>query len=195
MPERPKPAWAPTSGTPAENRRPKRRDAKIISLLSTQQVRSQTELADLLATDGIQVNQGALSRDLVEVGAVRVRGRDGHLIYAVPAEGGDRTPHVGSPPHSKDSCRLAAVLVSAEASANLVVLRTPAGAAQYFASAIDRVGWDAILGTIAGDDTIVLVSRDPQGRRGDRRAVLDHEPHRQAGVGLLRLSNEGVRRE
>src|SRR5215207_10180408 len=68
------------------------RHAKIISLLSTQQVRSQTELADLLATDGIQVNQGTLSRDLVEVGAVRVRGRDGHLIYAVPAEGGDRTP-------------------------------------------------------------------------------------------------------
>jgi transcriptional regulator of arginine metabolism len=141
------------------------RHAKIISLLSTQQVRSQTELADLLATDGIQVNQGTLSRDLVEVGAVRVRGRDGHLIYAVPAEGGDRTPHVGE--FASFEGRLARlcgeVLVSAEASANLVVLRTPPGAAQYFASAIDRVGWDAILGTIAGDDTIVLVSRDPQG--------------------------------
>ncbi|MDF2746874.1 MAG: argR [Propionibacteriaceae bacterium] len=141
------------------------RHAKIISLLSTQHVRSQTELADLLATDGIQVNQGTLSRDLVEVGAVRVRGRDGHLIYAVPAEGGDRTPHVGeSATFEGRLARLCGeVLVSAEASANLVVLRTPPGAAQYFASAIDRVGWDAILGTIAGDDTIVLVSRDPQG--------------------------------
>jgi transcriptional regulator of arginine metabolism len=141
------------------------RHAKIISLLSTQQIRSQTELADLLATDGIQVNQGTLSRDLVEVGAVRVRGRDGHLIYAVPAEGGDRTPHVGE--FASFEGRLARlcgeVLVSAEASANLVVLRTPPGAAQYFASAIDRVGWDAVLGTIAGDDTIVLVSRDAQG--------------------------------
>ncbi len=55
------------------------------------------------------------------------------------------------------------VLVSAEASANLVVLRTPPGAAQYFASAIDRVGWESILGTIAGDDTILLITRDPAG--------------------------------
>ncbi len=141
------------------------RHAKIISMLSTQQVRSQTELADLLASDGIQVNQGTLSRDLVEVGAVRVRSSDGHLIYAVPGEGGDRTPQVGE--FATFEGRLARlcgeVLVSAEASANLVVLRTPPGAAQYFASAIDRVGWDAILGTIAGDDTIVLVSRDAQG--------------------------------
>ena len=141
------------------------RQAKIISLLSSQQVRSQTELADLLAADGIQVNQGTLSRDLVEVGAVRVRGRDSHLIYAVPGEGGDRRPQVGE--FATFEGRLARlcseVLVSAEASANLVVLRTPPGAAQYFASAIDRVGWDAVLGTIAGDDTIILVSRDPEG--------------------------------
>jgi transcriptional regulator of arginine metabolism len=141
------------------------RHAKIISLLSTQQVRSQIELADLLGSDGIQVNQGTLSRDLVEVGAVRVRGRNGHLIYAVPGEGGDRTPQLGE--FATFEGRLARlcgeVLVSAEASANLVVLRTPPGAAQYFASAIDRVAWNAILGTIAGDDTVVLVSRDPQG--------------------------------
>jgi len=118
------------------------RHAKIIALLSSQQIRSQTELADLLSADRISVNQGTLSRDLVEVGAVRVRGRDGHLIYAVPGEGGDRTPHVGE--FASFEGRLARlcseVLVSAEASANLVVLRTPPGAAQYFASAIDRVG-------------------------------------------------------
>src|SRR5215218_9206366 len=141
------------------------RQAKIISLLATQQVRSQTELADLLSADRISVNQGTLSRDLVEVGAVRVRGRDGHLIYAVPGEGGDRTPHVGE--FASFEGRLARlcseVLVSAEASANLVVLRTPPGAAQYFASAIDRVGSKAILGTIAGDDTILLITRSPSG--------------------------------
>ena len=55
------------------------------------------------------------------------------------------------------------VLVSAESSANLVVLRTPPGAAQYFASAIDRVGWGSVLGTIAGDDTILLITRSPDG--------------------------------
>ena len=141
------------------------RHARIIALLGAHQVRSQTELAELLAAEGVQVTQGTLSRDLVEVGALRVRGAGGHLVYAVPGDGGDRTPHVGE--FATFETRLARlcgeVLVSAEASANLVVVRTPPGAAQYFASAIDRVGWDAILGTIAGDDTILLITRGPEG--------------------------------
>ena len=128
-------------------------------------MRSQTELAELLAADDVQVTQATLSRDLVEIGALRVRGSGGHLVYAVPGEGGDRTPHVGEFASFEGRlARLCAeVLVSAEASANLVVLRTPPGAAQYFASAIDRVGWEAILGTIAGDDTLLLISRSPDG--------------------------------
>lgn len=141
------------------------RHAKIIGLLAAHPVRSQTELAELLAHEGVQVTQGTLSKDLVEVGALRVRGAGGHLIYAVPGEGGDRTPHPAE--FGTFEGRLARlcveVLVSAEASANLVVLRTPPGAAQYFASAIDRVGWESILGTIAGDDTILLIARDPAG--------------------------------
>ena len=141
------------------------RHSRIIALLEAHEVRSQTELAELLAADGLSVTQGTLSRDLVEVGAVRVRGATGHLVYAVPADGGDRTPHVGE--YANYEGRLARlcteVMVSAEASANLVVLRTPPGAAQYFASAIDRVGWEAILGTIAGDDTVLLITRSPTG--------------------------------
>ncbi len=141
------------------------RHARIIALLGTHEVRSQTELAELLAADGVQVTQGTLSRDLVEVGALRVRGSGGHLVYAVPGDGGDRTPHVGE--FATFEARLARlcgeVLVSAEPSANLVVVRTPPGAAQYFASAIDRVGWESILGTIAGDDTILLITRSPAG--------------------------------
>jgi transcriptional regulator of arginine metabolism len=141
------------------------RHAKIIALLEQQQVRSQTELAELLAADGVVVTQGTLSRDLVDVGALRVRGAGGHLVYAVPGEGGDRSPQRGE--FASFEARLARlcqeILVSAEASANLVVLRTPPGAAQYFASAIDRVGREAILGTIAGDDTILLITRTPDG--------------------------------
>ena len=141
------------------------RHARIIALLGQHQVRSQTELAELLAADGVQVTQGTLSRDLVEVGALRVRGAGGHLVYAVPGDGGDRSPAVGE--FATFEARLARlcgeVLVSAEASANLVVLRTPPGAAQYFASAVDRVGWPTILGTIAGDDTILLITRSPEG--------------------------------
>ena len=139
------------------------RQAKIITLLEQREVRSQSELAELLADDGVQVTQGTLSRDLVEIGALRVRSSGGHLVYAVPGEGGDRTPHVGEFASFEGRlARLCAeILVSAEASANLVVLRTPPGAAQYFASAVDRVGWESILGTIAGDDTILLISRIP----------------------------------
>lgn len=141
------------------------RQAKIITLLEQHEVRSQTELADLLAGDGLQVTQATLSRDLVEVGALRVRGAGGHLIYVVPGEGGDRTPHAGE--FATFEGRLARlceeVLVSAEVSANLVVLRTPPGAAQYFASAIDRVAWPSILGTIAGDDTVLLITSEPAG--------------------------------
>lgn len=141
------------------------RHARIVALLGAHPVRSQTELAELLAAEGTQVTQGTLSRDLVEVGALRVRGPGGHLVYAVPGDGGDRTPLVGE--FATFETRLARlcgeVLVSAEPSANLVVLRTPPGAAQYFASAIDRVGWESILGTIAGDDTILLITRSPAG--------------------------------
>jgi transcriptional regulator of arginine metabolism len=141
------------------------RHAKIITLLEQHEVRSQSELAELLADDGVQVNQGTLSRDLVEIGALRVRNASGHLVYAVPGEGGDRTPHVGEFASFEGRlARLCAeILVSAEASANLVVLRTPPGAAQYFAGAIDRVSWESILGTIAGDDTILLITRSPSG--------------------------------
>jgi transcriptional regulator of arginine metabolism len=141
------------------------RHAKIITLLEHREVRSQSELAELLADDGVQVTQGTLSRDLVEIGALRIRDSGGHLVYAVPGEGGDRKPHVGE--FASFRGRLAQlcaeILVSAEASANLVVLRTPPGGAQYFASAIDRVGWESILGTIAGDDTILLITRSPSG--------------------------------
>ena len=141
------------------------RHARIITLLEQHEVRSQNELAQLLADEGVQVNQGTLSRDLVEIGALRVRNSQGHLVYAVPGEGGDRTPHVGefASFESRLARLCAEILVSAEASANLVVLRTPPGAAQYFAGAIDRVAWDSILGTIAGDDTILLITRSPTG--------------------------------
>jgi transcriptional regulator of arginine metabolism len=141
------------------------RQAKIVTLLAQREVRSQIELGELLAASGVQVTQGTLSRDLVELGALRVRGSEGHLVYAVPGEGGDRSPQSGE--FAAFEARLTRlcgeILVSAQASANLVVLRTPPGAAQYFASAVDRVAWPEILGTIAGDDTILLIARDREG--------------------------------
>jgi len=142
------------------------RQRRIIDLLNRHPVRSQVDLAEMLSNDGLVVTQATLSRDLVELDAVRVRGAGGVLVYAVPGEGGDRTPWAGveTAASGQRLARLCAdLLVSAEASANLVVLRTPPGAAQFLASALDRAELSSVLGSIAGDDTVVVVSRAPDG--------------------------------
>lgn len=137
--------------------------SRIADLLARHNVRSQPELARLLAEDGFAVTQTTLSRDLDELGAVRIRDASGELAYAVPGEGGDRTPRTGGGDGDLDSrlARLAAeCLVSADSTDNLVVLRTPPGAAQFLASAVDRASLPGILGTIAGDDTVLLICRE-----------------------------------
>ena len=142
------------------------RHARIREIVATQPVRSQTELGALLAGDGVAVTQATLSRDLVEIGAVKVRDAVAGLVYAVPGEGGDRTPRGAVGPEVLDA-RLARLceelLVTAEASANLVLLRTPPGAAQFLASSIDHSVLPEALGCIAGDDTVVVISRRPDG--------------------------------
>ena len=142
------------------------RHQRIADMLARHSVRSQGELADLLAAAGVHVTQGTLSRDLVELDAVRVRDSRGVLVYALPGEGGDRTARPAADSATAQS-RLAKLcgdlLVSAEASANLVVLRTPPGAAQFLASALDKAELSAALGCIAGDDTVLVISRDPEG--------------------------------
>jgi transcriptional regulator of arginine metabolism len=141
------------------------RHRRIIELLNRAPVHSQNELARLLGDDGLAVTQATLSRDLDELGAVRIRDHDGSLVYAVPGEGGDRTPRPPEPgaPQVKLARIAEELLVSAEASANLVVLRTPPGAAQFFGSAVDQAALPDLLGTIAGDDTVLVIARDPNG--------------------------------
>jgi transcriptional regulator of arginine metabolism len=141
------------------------RQQLIVELLGRHAVRSQGDLVGLLEAQGVVATPSTVSRDLVELDAVRVR-RDGGLVYAVPAEGGDATPRpaVDSPASQARLARICReVLVTAEASANLVVLRTPPGAAQYLASAIDHATLGDVLGTIAGDDSVLLICRDPEG--------------------------------
>jgi transcriptional regulator of arginine metabolism len=214
------------------------RQARIVALLSREQVHSQEQLASLLGQyAGMHVTQATLSRDLDELGVVRLRAADGALVYALPGDpGGHGSPagassfdypervrpspeppvaapggrdaaavspgtpgpgvtagaggraavsvtehagpvageeHPGGVPAGAASSRLVRylkeLLTSAEASANLVVLRTPAGAAQFLASAIDHAAWPAILGTVAGDDTVLVIARDPVG--GDALAA------------------------
>jgi transcriptional regulator of arginine metabolism len=171
------------------------RHAQIAAILSQPgpPVRSQEELAERLTQRGVRVTQATLSRDLEEIGAVRLRGADGGLVYALPGAAGGPGSMPGGlaetvgPPQAPDipavgdlaaepSARLARVtaelLVTAEASANLVVLRTPAGAAQFLASVLDHSGWPSILGTVAGDDTVLVIARDPTGGEDLARALL-----------------------
>ena len=175
------------------------RQAQIAGILARTAVRSQEELAVLLAGRGVRVAQTTLSRDLDELGAVRLRGADGVLVYALPGEPGGpgsrpgglagdlaslagRPDEPARPARASDAAdrdppgRLARIaaefLLSAEASANLVVLRTPAGAAQFLASALDHAAWPSILGTVAGDDTVLVISRDPAGGTGVAEALL-----------------------
>ena len=152
------------------------RQQRIVEILGTGQVRSQGDLADRLHADGIAVTQATLSRDLVELDAVKVRGSSGALVYAVPGEGGDRTPVVARESAASEArlSRLCGeLLVSAESSANLVVLRTPPGAANFLASAMDKAELGDVLGTIAGDDTVLVISRDPAGGALLERRFLD----------------------
>ena len=164
------------------------RHAKIAVILAQvdEPVRSQEELADRLAAVGIRVTQATLSRDLDELGAVRLRGPGGALVYALPPEPAEPTSGdvddmafraaaatitgrsgfaAGTATAATTGlARVAAdLLLSAEASGNLVVLRTPPGAAQLMASMIDRTAMQAVLGTVAGDDTVLVVARDPNG--------------------------------
>jgi len=238
------------------------RHAQIVSILEQAAVRSQEELADWLARRGVRVTQTTLSRDLEELGAVRLRDRDGALIYALPGEpggpgsrpgglaasltgepGGEPGGHggtgggdspgtgggdspgtgggdspgagggdspgagghgdpatgrhaargaggpggpgaqpaaavfreqagAGAEPRARLARAAAELLVSAEASANLVIVRTPAGAAQFLASVLDHARWPSILGTVAGDDTVLVIARDPVGGDELARSLL-----------------------
>ncbi len=146
------------------------RQARIAELIERDAIASQTELAGRLAEEGLPVSQGTLSKDLLELGAVRVRTADGQFRYALLA--GDAPAASASAALARLARLCGELLLSAEASANLVVARTPPGAAQFFASAIDRVGWAAVLGTIAGDDTVMLITRDPEGGQAMAETLL-----------------------
>lgn len=141
------------------------RHCRIVTILAERTVRSQAELAARLTTAGFRVTQATLSRDLDELGAVKLRTPDGGLpVYVVPEDGAPLAARTsGDAPPQRLARLVAELLVSAEASANLVVVRTPPGASNFLASAIDRAALPQVLGTVAGDDTILVISRDPDG--------------------------------
>jgi len=156
----------------------------IVQILEHQEIESQAALLAQLAQAGFNVTQATLSRDLDELRAQKVDGGAGHTVYAVPRDGGEPFPGPDSSlgVRSKLERVVGELLSGVDHSGNIVVLRTPPGAAQYLASSIDHTTVSDIIGTVAGDDTVLVVSRDPHGgadlaRRfaemADRRTAID----------------------
>jgi transcriptional regulator of arginine metabolism len=131
------------------------RHAALAALLRKRQVTSQGGLLDELHRQGFDATQATVSRDLDELGAVKVRGADGRLVYALPEP-------ITTDGVSEEELRrvLALSLLSIVPSANLVVLRTPPGHANVLASTLDRAGLAGVAGTVAGDDTVLVVCTD-----------------------------------
>ena len=137
------------------------RQHRIHQILETEAVTNQAQLVELLGAAGVEATQATVSRDLEDMGAVKVRTGGGDAVYAVPELPRDR---VAPGDHLRRV--LGEWVVEVAESANLVVVRTPPGSAHVVASALDRATFDGILGTVAGDDTrLVVTTADPAGRR------------------------------
>ena len=156
------------------------RQHRIVRLLETRAVASQAHLVELLAEDGVDATQTTVSRDLEELGALKVRLPGGETAYALP----ELPSHQVAP---EDHLRrvLGEWVVEADHSGNLVVLRTPPGSAHVVGSALDRSGFAGVIGTVAGDDTVLVVAAEavrgsgggrPAGRRGRARAGAPSDP-------------------
>ena len=134
------------------------RQSLIIRLVGDHQVTSQPELIELLGAEGIDATQATVSRDLDDIGAVKVRVPGGNTVYAIPEFAPDRIAPV-------DQLRrvMGEWVAEVAVSGNIVVLRTPPGCAHVVASALDRSRVDGLLGTVAGDDTLMCISAQPDG--------------------------------
>lgn len=134
------------------------RQTLIVRLVGDHEVTSQPDLIDLLAAEGIDATQATVSRDLDDIGAVKVRVPGGNTVYAIPEFAPDRIAPV-------DQLRrvMGEWVAEVAVSGNIIVLRTPPGCAHVVASALDRSRPDGLLGTVAGDDTLMCISVNADG--------------------------------
>ena len=134
------------------------RQHRILRILEEQPVSSQAQLVQMLEGAGIVATQATVSRDLEELGAVKVRIPGGSMAYAIPEHAKERTV-------PEDHLRrvMGEFVVEVASSGNLVVLRTPPGSAHVVGSALDRAALPEVLGTVAGDDTLLVVCAESVG--------------------------------
>jgi len=130
-----------------------RRHMRILELIRERPVSTQDQLTQILRSEGIEVTQATISRDIRELRLLKVPGEDGHYRYSLPDDpsGNSRVERLRRHLHD--------LLVGVDFSENLIVLRTLPGTANAVAVGIDRLGWPEVLGSLAGDDTVLLVVR------------------------------------
>jgi transcriptional regulator of arginine metabolism len=148
---------------------------QIAEALEQQMITSQIQLQEILAVSGFTVTQATISRDLDELRAVKIPNDAGVLVYALPGEGGDPTARLPELAGSVSRLvRVGAELVSSvDYSGNNVIVRTPPGAAQYLAGTIDHTVLPDIIGSVAGDDSILLVTRALDGGQAVAAQILE----------------------
>jgi len=134
------------------------RHAAILRIVQREHVASQGHLRELLHADGFDVTQATLSRDIRELGLAKVAAPESGSHYAPPADSAavmrPQLEHL-----------LPTTLLTSDAVGPLLVLKTPAGGAQGLGLALDAAGWREVVGTIAGDDTVLVITRSPRARR------------------------------
>lgn len=141
------------------------RHAVVRDLIATHRVTSQEHLRELLARRGFDVAQATLSRDIRELRLIKKPDADGRTYYSLPPEAWDTAP----PLHRL----LTTLFVGAEGTGNLLVVKTLAGGAQAVAQALEGEEWPEVLGTVAGDDTILVILRNPVHLKKVRARIED----------------------
>ncbi|HLF94226.1 MAG TPA: arginine repressor [Planctomycetota bacterium] len=142
------------------------RQKAILDVVAKDAIATQSELKDRLKARGIEADQATLSRDVRELGLVKTSEDGAHYRYA-PLEA------VAPPLHMKASAILARLVRKIECSGNLLVLKTDPGEASPVGLALDRMGWREIVGTVAGDDTLLVVVREGVPARRLSKKILD----------------------
>lgn len=146
----------------------KQRQHLVAKIVEQQLVHNQAQLVELLAAEGIKATQATVSRDLDDLGAIKVRVPGGESAYAIPELPKEQ---IAPEDHLRRVC--GDWVVEVDYSANLVVIRTPPGSAHVVASALDRAGLPDMVGTVAGDDTIIVVVAEKVGGAAMTERIMD----------------------
>ena len=148
----------------------------IEELIVNQEIRSQNELLEILKSKGFEVTQTTLSRDLDEINAIKSSNSTGKNIYTIKKKSVDKL-NSSKNVRNKLEKSLSEFVISVDSSANLAIIHTPAGAAQYVASLIDQSAIDKVIATIAGDNTVLVVTKGIDDGKKVASQIWDYAKH------------------